>query len=251
MERRVVPAAKAETVADAIAEDVARGRYPAGRALPSWADLGNTYGVDRRTAGKALGILVTRGLLVRAGREIRVREGVRVRRRPKHQRTTLRQWRGYHLAATDAGLLPWSTTTSIEEKLLHRDVRAFLGITEAARSIERVRIHGLVISGRRVPTYRSWTWFHPAIAAELPVVGQADTGPGGVSSRFADAGYRTAWEWEIGARVASAEDAELLEVRVGAALVEEWRTCRDEASGRALEVTVMVSNPDLYRLVFP
>lgn len=49
-------------VAGFITEAIRSGAYAPGERLPSIVDLGNRYGIARRTASKALGVLVSQGL---------------------------------------------------------------------------------------------------------------------------------------------------------------------------------------------
>lgn len=172
-----------------------------------------------------------------------------VRRSPAHQEVTRGRWRGFHVAAHEAGLRDWADPTRISDAPPPAEAALYLGVTEDV--VTRARRHGVIYEGRRVPVMLSWTWFHPDIARELPVVREADTGEGGVTSRFRDAGYTPAWDEVLGARNASVEEAAALEVPTGKALGESWRTCTDAAARRVLEVTLMVYNPDRYQLTFP
>lgn len=45
-------------VAAILADAISSGAYPPGSRLPSLTDLGQRYGIARRTASKALGVLV-------------------------------------------------------------------------------------------------------------------------------------------------------------------------------------------------
>lgn len=250
------PSRRVEQVAEAIARtaaDVAAGLQPGDqpRFLPSWNALAREHGASKSTVQDALALLAERGVVeLVPGKGARVLPTPRVQRRPAHQQTTRGRWRGLHLAASDIGLRDW-VETWIEDVLLPREPAGFLGVALGTPTVERARIQGVVIAGERVPVQLSWTWFHPDVAEELPVVRQPDTGEGGIWSRFEDAGYRLVQDEVIRAAPATASQADALDVPEGGPLLEVWRTCRDDTSGRVLEVTLRLINPDLHELVFP
>jgi GntR family transcriptional regulator len=56
------PLAPYRQVAGILRDGITSGQYPPGTRLPSIADLVQTYGIARTTAGKALRLLVADGL---------------------------------------------------------------------------------------------------------------------------------------------------------------------------------------------
>jgi GntR family transcriptional regulator len=174
----------------------------------------------------------------------------RIARRPEHQATVRGGWRGFHLAAEDAGLTPWSETTEIMETTATDWVAGNLGIEDGATVLRRSRRHGIEDADRRVPVMLSWTWVHPDVLAELPILRESDTGPGGMSGRFEEAGWSVTWEETVTTLSATRTEAAGLQVREGAALLDVVRVCRDQA-GRVLEMTRRVINPARHILVYP
>lgn len=59
---RASPVPPYRQVASFLADAIRAGDYPPGSRLPSLNDLGQRYGIARRTASKALGLLAGQGL---------------------------------------------------------------------------------------------------------------------------------------------------------------------------------------------
>jgi GntR family transcriptional regulator len=252
---------KAQEIAAWLEGRLRRGEFTAGEWLPPWDVLAHEFphGPDenppaRGTVRAALKILADRALIeVVPGRGARPipASSLRIQRTAEHQRQTRGRWRGFHLAADDAGLTAWSETTTIQDTPVREPAASHLGVPEGTAVVERARRHGVEIAGEQVPVMLSWTWFHPDVADHLPVVRELDTGSGGVTSRFVDAGYQPSWQEIVTARAASASEARALDIQPRTALTEVWRPCTDEATGRVLEVTLRLINPALHELVFP
>jgi GntR family transcriptional regulator len=229
-------------VADAVEAAVLRGELHEGDWLPSWEKLGKQYGYGRSTGQLATSLLAQRGVV-----EIVPQRGARVvdrriRRADRHQSEVQDGWRGFRPAAKEAGLEPWDETLHIGDVPAAAEVAQHLGIAAAAVVVERRRIHGVLSEGVRAPAYLSATWFHPEIAAELPVVRAANTGAGGVTQRFKDVGYRVRWEAIETVRPTTAGEAEQLDIPADWWCMDVWRRCFDQ-NDRVLEVTWMLVSP--------
>lgn len=240
------PPARAEGVADEIANQIELGTLPAGAWLPPERELAETHGVVRSTVRRALDILAVRGLVVR-------HEGAGVRVRPDRRRREALDitqqegnWRGFHVSMYRQGQRPYTQTVITEEVPADPLVARWLGVQAGTPVLERARLQG--VQGEQ-PKQLSTTWFSPEVATLLPVLRQDDTGPGGMHSRMEDAGYQLHFEEVVTCRRALPEEVERLELAPGDPVLNLWRRCYDQTD-RVVEVTFRVVPGDRLEQIY-
>ncbi|SDL76538.1 regulatory protein, gntR family [Nonomuraea maritima] len=107
-----MPPAKAERIADVLAQAIRRGDHPPGSRLPSERDLASTHGADRSTIRNAISLLVDQGLVSRIPRQgVKVSDpGVPVPvREPARAESEIACGRP-HACRTLAGMTAWLTS---------------------------------------------------------------------------------------------------------------------------------------------
>jgi GntR family transcriptional regulator len=226
---------------------IASGELRAGDRLPSLNELAAEYGVAQPTASKAVRAIVAEGLA-----EGRPGVGVFVRAwRPINRVVPTRLARsgwGAGRAIQDSDTdgrsrVAWVTVERVPAPAAIADL---LGVDEGAPVVARARRFD--IDGRPVQLATAWI---PADLAELAGLTERDTGPGGMWARLADVGHAptgpAAEEWEL--RPATPDELERLQLPAAARVLEGIRVVRD-ASGRAVDASVMVLAEGAYRLIF-
>jgi GntR family transcriptional regulator len=238
---------KAEAVADAIQATLAGA--PAGAWLPTWAELAAQNEVALGTVDNARKILVERGVIeLVPGRGART-PLAKVRRTENDQALVTDGERGFARSVREAGLEPWDETISRLQVKADPEVAQYLGLPVGTEVFRRSRQHGWVENGQRVNVMLSATWLLMDVVEELPVLREANTGDGGMTSRFEDAGYRVWWEVVTYARAADDAEAEWLSVPRGTPVLDIWRRCFDQ-NARILEVTQRVIDSAKHQLAF-
>lgn len=247
------PARHSEDAANRIAKDIADN--PSGLSVGGWLDgqrtLAKRYQVSGETITRALAILTARGTLEHIpgeGHRIPLATVTPLRRTSADQTRVVGQWRGWHAVCLSVGREPFTESTP-REAPIPTAAALLLGVDVGETVIERSRTQGWVDAGVRQPVVLSWTWIHPDVARELPVLRGQDTGPGGLTSRLEDAGRRLRWEDVITARRADASEAKRLGIDGGSPVLDVWRRCWDQ-DDQIQEVTRRVINPELHELVF-
>lgn len=248
MPRRPV---KAEQIADALAQRVAAGEFGTKGWLPPLRELARVYDVVERTAASGVALLVERGLVETVpSKGTRVLAAV-VRRDAGDITRQVGTWRGFHTAATRAGVEAYTDTYRIVEVTVPPDVAGRLGIPLDAVVLERARVQGFVMDETRRPVQLSTTWIVADVLAQLPILCEDDTGPGGMGSRMAEAGYDLGYEDVVTARMPTDQEREQLALSEGQPVLVAWRRAFDHGGvGRALETTVRIIHPGLHQLVY-
>lgn len=246
MPRRPV---KAEQTADAITHQITAGRYAPTTWLPSLRDLAKEYQADPRTISHALEIVRDRQLI-----ELVPNRGARVLARPVQRDAAditrqIGAWRGFHAAATRAGAEAYTDTHHIGDVPASPDVAARLGIPVGTTVLERGRVQGVLRDGVRQPIQISATWVRNEVVDRVPILRQHNTGPGGMGSRFNEAGYTVRYEESVTARMPDSDELEQLAMEQGAPVLVAWRRCVDQ-DDQPLEVTVRIINPALHELTY-
>lgn len=227
------PPAKAQTIAQAIEDQIVAGEIAAGTWLPSERELAATYQVDRSTVRRALQTLDERGVIVlRAGKGAQVHEADRVARDTGDVLGRVGSWRGFHVSAARAGREPY-TTTEIVEVGIDSTTARWLGVPTGTRVLQRARVQGFA---DEAPIQLSTTWILPEVTERLPILKQLDTGPGGMLSRMEEAGYRLRFEDVVSCRLPAPTEQESLDLASGHPVLDVWRRCYDQHD-RVVEVT--------------
>jgi GntR family transcriptional regulator len=222
-----------EDIASALREAIERGDYPPGSLIPKETELMAAHGTGRDPVRRAIAQLTAEGLL-----EPRRRRGTAVRGRPARQRitrsrTVYRDEIGYYF---DQAAQPWRALQPpvITRGPVPHDIAALLGISPGDEVITRDRVMGDPTIGQ--PTQLATSFIPVTLATELPVLAEADTGPGGIYDRMEEAGHGPIkWSEAITARMAGPAEVRALHLPPGVPLLRVVRLAASPA-GRPLEV---------------
>lgn len=222
-----------EDIAAALRRAIENGAYPPGSLIPKETELMAAHDAGRETIRKAIAQLTAEGLL-----EPRRRRGTAVRTHPARQRITrsrlvYRDEIGYYF---DQTAQPWRAlhTPTVSRGPVPYDVAGLLGVRPGDEVVIRDRLMGDPETSE--PKQLATSYIPSALAAELPVLGHADTGPGGIYDRMEDAGHGPIrWGEAISARMPSPDEARLLRLSAGIPLLRIIRLASNR-DGRALEV---------------
>ena len=153
--------------------------------------------------------------------------------------------RGFYADLVDAGVQPQvSTTIDPARPAPGGEVSRLLGVAEGTPVLARAR-H----MAADKPLQLATSYFPPTIAEALPVLAEANTGPGGMYSRFEDAGYTLEHTDVVGGREATTDEVEALQLNAPF-VVTILRIVRDTKSGSVLEVGTLVLAPGRQELVY-
>jgi GntR family transcriptional regulator len=240
--------ARWEEIAVALRHAVDEGTYPPGVLIPKETELMAAYGAGRETVRKAIAQLTAEGIL-----EPRRRRGTQVRQRPARQRISrarmvFRDEIGYYF---DSVAQPWRAlrTPTVSRGPVPYDVAALLGVGPGTEVVIRDRLMG--DPETREPRQLATSYIPVGLAAELPVLAQADTGPGGIYDRLEDAGHGPIhWSEAIAARMPSPGEASLLNLAAGIPLLRIIRLAQSPA-GRPLEVNDTRLDAEQFEVGYP
>ncbi|MFC7581505.1 GntR family transcriptional regulator [Schaalia naturae] len=216
-------------IAQPLEELITSGRLEPGQLIEDEVSMAHRLSVSRPTARRALQDLVGRGLLTR-------RRGVGTRVTPSHVRRQL-SLTSLNDDLVKAGFDPRTEVLSYEVKLAQEEESALLGcpVDTEIVSIERRRW----INDRRLALLRNLL---PAkIAPSFTELSSQ-----GLYACLEERGiHPVSARQSVGARNATAEDADQLGVEPGAALLTMERTAYD-ASGSVVEHGAHIYNAELY-----
>ncbi|MCX4682499.1 GntR family transcriptional regulator [Streptomyces sp. NBC_01433] len=200
------------------------GELAEGDTVPSERQIAEDWGISRATATKVLASLRSEGLvesLQGIGTVVRARASLH--HSPADRlRTMTKTGRiyppGQYAVIKSAGLAPAPA-----------HVAEALGIAEGAQAIRRHR----VTHNEDGPVSSSVSWFHAELADAVPSLLEAERIPGGTPGAIEQATGRSWIEGQdqIGAKNATAEEAEALGLAEGAALIVGRNTTRDAEGG--------------------
>lgn len=198
-------------IAEAIRRDVIAGRWPLGDPIPGIDRLKDEYGASRQTTNRAVQHLVAGGLLYSEGRRgtfIRPRLGPPSIVRDRHAYRdeigyffdrNAQDWRGVGKGTQEVGVAP-------------DDVADILGVPRGSHVM--VRDRGVGPQGAEFPHQLATSYLPMPLVGELPVLGAANTGQGGIYDRIEEHfNQPIIWHETINSRPAS--DEEQLRLRLG------------------------------------
>ncbi|MBP2341097.1 GntR family transcriptional regulator [Saccharothrix coeruleofusca] len=227
---------------------ITRGDYKPGHALPTVTTLKDHYGVSRQTVQTALAVLRAEGLT-----ESRFGAGTIVRARPTVLRVSSKRLSraerqaGRGAMMSDAATGGFTVTSSVSVSFTTADasLAETLGISEGDEVLVRDRV--MSADGVRVQLATSWL---PRTITRGTQIEQENSGQGGIYARLEDLGYRLARAVEsVRARPATAEEAERLQLQLGAPVAEVVRVVFT-SEDRPVEVNRMVMAGERYELVY-
>lgn len=166
-------------------------------------------------------------------------------RRLARNRQTAADQRGFYADLVDANVRPEVSTTIDPARPAPAVVAELLGVAEGAPVLARAR-H---MAADGVPLQLATSYFPPAVVEAIPVLGESNTGPGGMYSRFEDAGHVLDHTDVVGGRAATPEEVEALRLDEPF-VVTILRIVRDANTGDVLETGTLVLAPGRQELVY-
>ncbi|MGW1377796.1 GntR family transcriptional regulator [Streptomyces sp. NPDC002446] len=201
-------------VAARIRRDVEAGVWPTDRPIPGIDRLKDRYEVARQTANRAVQHLVAEGVLFSEGRRGTFIRPPAPAPMVAGVRTVHRDETGYHF---DRGAQDWRGvgTPTQEVGVPPADVAELLGVGKGDHVMIRDRAVGPPDTAH--PLQLATSYLPMSLVGKLPVLGAADTGPGGIYDRIEEHhDAPISWEETVSARPAN--DHEQQQLRVGAGL---------------------------------
>lgn len=235
----VDPRNRAEQIAHELRQKIASGSIPAGGKLPTVRELADRHHVTRATAGRAISLLTSQGVVTpRTGSGVYVRESHPVRR-VGPERYARRHWECVTVdvssdpQGTETVQQDGSQTQAVAYVAADAQVAEALGIEVGATVVERARI----VTRKGAPTHSMTSYYRPGDVEGTEIV---DPRPGMAGRRggfhvLTEQGLRpvTITE-ELHARMPKPDELHELELPAGEPIVEVHRTTRAE-DGRAIE----------------
>ncbi|GAA0826494.1 GntR family transcriptional regulator [Streptosporangium amethystogenes subsp. fukuiense] len=230
----------ARRIAADLRADIASGQLPPGGKLPSVRDLAERYEVSRTTAGKALILLKTDGLVTtRHGSGAYVRESHPIRRlgperyaRHHWEQTTVRAF-ATEAPESEAAQQQGHQTQEVSLVPADEPVATALGVEIGSPVYERAR----VVTREGNPTHTMTSYYRSADVEGTPLVDPSPgiAGQGGGFRVLADKGLAPHEITEdLCARMPTAEETLLLDLPPGEPVVELRRVTRT-ADGQVVE----------------
>ncbi|MGH3926375.1 MAG: GntR family transcriptional regulator [Pseudonocardiaceae bacterium] len=238
-------------IADAVRALINNGELAPGDQLPSERELARRFGTARNTAREAIRLLSEEGLVTaQHGRGVFVREKQRMFRwgNERYSRRTYRETglTPFRLEMQRQSKTPRVEVTSIEQVTPPFDVAERLKASTEEPSVLR-RCNTYYADDEPVQvvtTYIRWT------DAEGTLLLQPKTGPGGIYGRLEERGHTmTTGQDEIIARMASHDEAQILDLPSGVPVLEVLHTSLDQ-HGEPFEVSRFVHRADRAGLVY-
>ncbi|GHH57652.1 GntR family transcriptional regulator [Lentzea cavernae] len=229
------PRYTARLIADELRAAINRGDYKPGHQLPTGRALRERYGVAAQTTQNAFDLLRAEGLVVGlGGGGVFVREPEAIVRIPR-RRFVFRDRISYYFDETAQGYRLIGTPT-VEVVPAPVEMARRLGIEPGSEVVKRTRVVGEPEPEPR-GRQRAVSYLPAWLRDELPVIGEANTGLGGIYDRIEEHyGEPLVWEEAQGAVAAGVDEAEALDGVVhGGPLVRILRTA-SLPDGRAVEV---------------
>lgn len=238
---------RARKIANDLRDQIEQGVLAPGQQLPSGPALIARYGTSAQTVQNAIDLLKAEGVVVS-----RVGAGVYVRAAPQPQRIERRRYvfrdeLGYYFDAAGQGLRLVGAP-KVDRVAATADVARRLRVEVGSEVVRRFRVLGDLQASLGLQVAVS---FLPAwLAEELPIVGEEDTGTGGIYDRIEEwSGAPLQWEETQGAVAATDVEAGLLDgVTHGGPLVRVVRVAF-LPDGRPVEVNDTRMDAGRYEIV--
>ncbi|MEW1653899.1 GntR family transcriptional regulator [Streptomyces sp. NPDC093707] len=234
-------------VAARIRRDVEAGVWPTGRPIPGIDRLKDRYEVARQTANRAVQHLVAEGLLYSEGRRgtfIRPSAPAPLAARDQH---VYRDASGYFFTP---GAQDWRGIGTPTQKadVPPADVAELLGIAKGEHVMIRDRAVGPPDASH--PLQLATSYLPMPLVGQLPALGAADTGPGGIYDRIEEHfDVPLSWEETVGAR--PADDREQQQLKIGAGLPVLVVTRVARVGEEVVEVNRTRMSADRFSVTYP
>lgn len=224
-------------IADHLRAGIEHGDREPGAQLPSESQLMSEYDVSRVTARRALGLLVTEGLVVAEhGRGWFVRRRPPVKRLGSDRFSRRAEGKAAFTVDMEASNRPFRVEIlNVGHGEASADAAERLGLDAGAETVVRRRRYFAEDQPIEVATS-----YIPLDVAEGTPIDQPNPGPGGIYARMEDKGMTfERYDEEISARMPTQEEVRLLHLPPGSPVMHLIRTAI--ADGRPVEVcdTVM------------
>lgn len=234
-------------VAARLRADIEAGEWPTDRPIPGIDKLRARYEVARQTANRAVQHLVSEGILYSQGRRgtfIRPPAPAPIVAR---DRTVYRDQLGYFF---DRGAQDWRGvgTPTQEVGVPPADIAELLGVGTGDHVMIRDRAVGPPDATH--PLQLATSYLPMSLVGQLPILGAARTGPGGIYDRieeFLDAPI--SWEETVGSRPAN--DHEQQHLRIGAGLPVLVVTRVSRVGEQVVEVNRTRMPADRFAVAYP
>jgi len=232
------PAGKmtASKIAKVLRAEIQRGDYRPGQRLPSTSDLVDRFKSSPQTVQNAFDQLKRQGIVVGVQRKgFYVRQPPDMQRIPR-RRFVFRDHIGYFFDEAAQDYRAIATPTVEVGVPAPAEIAARLSVEPGSPVVKRTRVLG-ELEPEPVGRQRAVSYLPAWLLDELPVIGEEDTGPGGIYDRLEEHfGVPLSWEEAQGAVAASDEEAAVLDGVVhGGPLVRILRTA-SLPDGRPVEV---------------
>jgi len=241
----MAPHSRYEEIAEAMRRRIEAGEWEPDARLPVIDALAEEFGAARNTVHRAIGLLETLGYVAATrGSGVVVRYGAARARRPRGNLVKRNLWlRGYSFPSASAGE-QWmkhgeadNTPTAITDER----VAKLLNVKVGEVVPRRFRVTGPI---GEAPFQINVSWIHPRVAE---LVADVDKNPaaGEWLYRIEVGGHwPIKWFEFIRARNATPEEAKLLGIRVGKAVMEYTRQGWSGSDDKPVEVTQYVIDGD-------
>lgn len=234
-----------EEIADTLREEIINGSYPPGSTLPNLTELRAHFNAAPGTIRQAIGLLAEEGMVEPIRRRGTVVRGAPARELITRQRKVFRDERGYFF---DLAAQNWVAilTPRVNQTPPPADLGGLLGVKPGQLVVTRDRVMGDAETDE--VHHLSISYLPPWLVEQLPVLGEAETGAGGIYDRIEEAGFGPlAWDERIGARAPSARERKVWTLVPGTPVLRLIRIARTP-DGRVCEVNETVLRADQYEI---
>lgn len=247
-EDRFDPRPKSEGIAAEVRRLIMCGEWQPGHKLPSTAELERQFSTTNVTIQRALKKMKGEGFVVgQAGRGVFVRDRAPLVIAPASMTQPSQPGEPYSWITEAAARQQKGSNRIIEvgEVVPPRRVREVLGLGDGGTAVMRWRV-GL-LDGRPAELVRS---FYPVELARGTRLADRRKIPGGSPTLLAEAGFPPrGQDDEVGTRLATSEEYELLELPGDVPLLDVFRVVYSDGR-RPIEVTELVKPGHIYKMSY-